>query len=422
MAIGFFILSLLFLIVVSVRRAINILSLYWIFAGFQCLYNITPWIVSVQSFQSFTLLTDSSVIGTQLWLAASANICFGTVFLAFYKEVPFVARVYGDLPHKRRNFVLAVIPVFVLICVLCAKYGWNALAVGMATGAVNPNPGGMYGLAVDAKFLYIGIYLYYLYRFGLDKGAWTLFGGNVVILAIDGGRTTFLPVALVTLILYREQTSKSAKRFKLYLLTILGVGISIAARAVVLNGDSGIVKMMIPITVEGTMGAYPSLQSIYAIQHHANDSFTYGGSYLIDPIVWTFFPHGELRERLQFFGPWTRNVGSGIPEDFAPAGGFYYVSEAVAAFSYAGPAIVTAAFALFLVWIERLKRRYPLVYTTAASTLGVMFVKYVFAGAFKMFVIELAIAYTFVGIHRLRVFLGRTSPVRLFQSRLADSN
>ena len=46
---------------------------------------------------------------------------------------------------------------------------------------------------------------------------------------------------------------------------------------------------------------------------------------------------------------------------------------------------------------------------TAASTFGIMFVKFVFAGLFKMFLIELGVGYSLLGIHKLRVFGGTAS-------------
>ncbi len=421
MDLGFFILSVLFLVWISWKKGIRALSLYWIFIAFQCLYNITPWVVSLLDFQPFLLLNDHEVINTQLRLAASANVCFGIVFLGFFKEMPLGCCPDPGTQEKRRNFVLCVLPVFVLACLLCAEYGWNALSAGMATGSVSANPGGMYGLAINAKFLYLGIYLYYLYRFGLDKWAWVLLAGDVIILMIDGARTTFLPIALVTLIIYNNQAA-STKKMKLYALAFVGLVISVGARAAFVEGNSGFVKMLVPITVEGTMGAYPSLQSIYAIQHHFNNGYTYGASYVIDPIAWTILPHGDFRERVQFFAPWTRSISDGIVETFAPAGGFYYISEAVAAFSYAGPAIITTAFALFLVWLERVKTRHPLFYTTAASTLGVLFVKFIFAGVFKMFLIELAVGCSLLGIHRLRIFLGKALPTSAFYFRQPSQN
>jgi len=289
------------------------------------------------------------------------------------------------------------------------------------TGDVVPNPGGMYALAIDAKLLYLGIYLYYMYRFGIDKWAWTLLLGDLAILAVDGARTTFLPITLVTLMVYSAQTT-AKRRTRLYFFAAAGLLISIGARVMFLSGNAGLLSMIIPITVEGTMGAYPSLQSIYAIQHHLNNGYTYGASYIVDPIVWIGMPHGELRENIQFFAPWTRNISNGLAETFAPAGGFYYISEAVAAFSYAGPAIVTTFFAAFLVCLERIKGKYPLFYTTAASTIGIMFVKFVFAGLFKMFLIELTVAYTLLAVQQTRVFLGKSSLMPAFLLPMIGSN
>jgi len=390
--------SILFLGYVSRKRKIGGLSLYWVFGAFQCLYNLMPWLVSRTDIQFFQLLSDQHVVDLQVLLASASNVFFGLVFLLTYESVPLdlLAEPGG---RKRRNFVVLTIPVFLVACLVCAKYGWRQLTIEQP----GQQPTGMYSVAIDAKLICASIYLYYLSRFGLDRWAWVLFAEHAILMAIDNARTTFLPLAVLTLFLYAARIGKT-KNKRTYVLALSLALASVGVRALFMGGESLIVDFSLPIMVEGTMGSYPSLQAIYAIEHKVNQGFTYGASYVIDPIVW-FFPHGELRENSIFFKAWTSKIASGIPDDFAPWGGFYYISEAVAAFSYLGPPIITTLFAVAIVWFEKVKNKYPMLYMAWVSTIGVLFVKTVFAGIVKVFIIQLGVMYCLAAIHQLRVLL-----------------
>jgi hypothetical protein len=121
---------------------------------------------------------------------------------------------------------------------------------------------------------------------------------------IDGGRTTFLPIALLTFFMLNDLSIDKRRIRKVYLAAVLGVVASIAARAEIIKSSSLLVRMTIPVTVEGTMGAYSSLQSIYAAEVHPNAKYTYGASYVVDPLVW-FLPTVYLffRNGLTIFRP-----------------------------------------------------------------------------------------------------------------------
>ena len=107
------------------------------------------------------------------------------------------------------------------------------------------------------------------------------------------------------------------------------------------------------------MGDYSALQSLDSIMKGGKSylHFTYGLSYLIDPISW-FLPTGDLRTNFSFFQHWVDGITPYLQETYSPMGGFYYAAEATAAFSYAGPAIVTLCYGLWLVWMERNKNRF----------------------------------------------------------------
>ncbi len=399
-AVGLFACSLLFLLWVSRRRAIGVLSLYWVFVAFQCLYNLTPWIICQLNPPAMVLLSDRAVIYTQLTLSAVSNLCFGCVFLAFYKNDPLRTFRSPSFPRQHRNFIALALPVFLLTCVLCAKYGWNQFATGAELG----NPGGMFSVTAYLKDVFVAVYVYYLYRFGIDRWGWVLFAENAIVMFIDGARTTFLPVAVVTCLVYAAQLSRAQRR-RVYVLAVLGVFASIAARSIILSKQSTSLQNLIaPVAVEGTMGAYSSLQAIFAVQHRANSGYTYGASYVIDPLV-ELLPRGDLRDSGQFLTNWEHEIDMGIPDKFAPMGGFYYQAEAIAAFSYLGPPLITSLFAAALVWMERIKNRHLLVYLVWAGTIGVLFVKTNFANDFKIFLTELLVAGGLAAVHRYRVFM-----------------
>jgi hypothetical protein len=405
LAIFLFLCSLLFLFWVSRRQGIEAISLYWVFAAFQCLYNITPWITSQLNLPVLPLLSDHALIDAQLILSAVSNLCFGCMFLAFYRSTPLSSLRPPSHPRKHRNFFLLVLPLFLLVCAMCAKYGWNQFATGTVEIS---NAGGMYTVTAYLKDTFTAIYLYYLYRFGIDRWSWVLFVELAIVMLIDGARTTFLPVAIVTCIVYAARLSRAQRR-KVYALALLGVFASIAARSIILSSKSTLIENLIaPVTGEGDMGAYTTLQAIYAVQHHANTGYTYGASYLIDPLL-ELLPRGEVRDDYQFLPNWEHQIYMGIPGKFAPMGGFYFESEAVAAFWYLGPPLITSLFAAALIWMERTKNRHLLVYLVWAGTIGVLFAKTTFANDFKMFLTQFLVVAALAAVHRYRVFMASTA-------------
>jgi hypothetical protein len=162
--------------------------------------------------------------------------------------------------------------------------------------------------------------------------------------------------------------------------------------------------MVLPVVVEGGMGDYPSLQSIQGVESMPNPHYTYGTSYILDPLVW-LIPQSIGRKGLSPFENWTDSLSNVLEDKFAPMGGFYYISEAVAAFSYAGPAIVTLIFAGFLLWIELNKNRYRLLYLAWMPTIGILFVKMQFGNCFKLFAIQFLSIYLLSALSKIKVSL-----------------
>jgi len=267
-------------------------------------------------------------------------------------------------------------------------YGWHRLtAAGYAAGGEEAL-GGMFTVTAYLKFFFVAIYLYYLYRFGLDKGAWILMGQHVIVMIVDGARATFLPVFLVTLFILLDRPANKKRMKTIYLAALTGFVVSIGTRALIIHDSSLVQSMIIPVTVEGTMGDYSSLQSIQGVENLPHPQYTFGASYVLDPFVW-LIPQSIGRQGLSSFTRWTNELGPVLNESFAPMGGFYYLSEAIAAYSYAGPVIVTTVFAFVLIWVDRNKNNHRMFYLAWMPTLGLMFIKVIFGNGFKLFLIEL---------------------------------
>jgi hypothetical protein len=245
----------------------------------------------------------------------------------------------------------------------------------------------MYTVTAYVKYGFVAVYLYYLYRFGLDVGAWLLMGEHMIIMIVDGARTTFLPVFFVTLFLLLDRSSKKLKK-TIYLIALAGFILSMVTRALVFRDSSLVQDVVAPVTIEGTMGAYSSLQSIRGVESLRQPQYTFGASYVIDPFIW-LIPRSIGREGLSSFDRWADGLGSVLDDGFSPMGGFYYLSEAIAAFSYAGPAIVTSIFAFALIWVDVNKNKHRMLYLAWMPSVGLMFIKVPFGNGVKLFLITL---------------------------------
>jgi len=391
MAITVFLISTIFLFVVAAVRKIPLLSPYGIFLAFQLLYNLAPWATAVLGISTplFTLLGDIHLANVQLYLSASANICFGLCFLLFYKRVRLQRP--STISHSEKvSLFWTIFPLFLVTLVLVHFYGWNKITF-LTVGTGETVAGGMFSVTSYMKYAFIASYLYYLYRFGFDKYAGLLLVQQTIVMLVDGARTTFLPVALLTLFVVGDTAQNQRRNLRLYVIALISILLSLITRALILGGNSTLAeKVFGPVMVEGTMGDYSALQSLDSILNGGKSylHFTYGFSYLIDPISW-FLPTGDLRNKLTFFQHWVDGITPYLREPYSPMGGFYYGAEATAAFSYAGPAIVTLMFGLWLVWMERNKNRFRMLYIAAMPTLGLLFAKAIFGNLVKICIIQL---------------------------------
>jgi hypothetical protein len=401
--------SILFLVYVGYRRRIRPLSLYGIFVMFHVLYNAVP-LVLLNNYDGFSLYSDPDVVFTQLWMSSLSSLCFGVVYLRYFKDTP-IARPPSLPGAMRRRYFLLSVPVFVLACLLASIYGWRELTHGVDTDLASA-AGFMFTLTAYVKYWCVGIYLYYIYRFGLDKWAWAILGMHVVLMLIDNARLTFLPIVLFTLIIM--SSNSKAKRL-VYILAAVGIALSIFVRAALSpNPGDRVAQAMAPIIVEGGLGDYATLQSIYIMKHAAPASFQYGATYILDPLVW-LVPQGNLRDSVSSLHGYVEANSGSLAENYAPWGGYYYLAEAVLNFGYLGPVVVTTLFALCLVYVDRNKNRLRMLYVSSAPTLGILFVKSVFGNVVKLFLIQLFV----LMVYRVFSALNRLMKVSRYPSASA---
>lgn len=362
-------------------KQIPFLSPYGIFLIFQCLYNIVPWFAGPRFGEA------PGSIHTMLILSATANIAFVVAIAVFYRHYDFKA-LEPATKRKRRRYVLICLPIFLLSAVLCHFWGWHVFAsVASASGA-----NWMTRITSYVKEFCIATYLYYVCTYAVDRYAGLLFSGLMIIMVIDGARTNFFPVIVVTLMLW-QATSKVAG-WKIWLGFLTGV-VGIVAIRGILIGATGIGIVLGGVVLEGCMGSFSSTQSIFAIQHMLNPPYTLG----IRPLsVWSSKIY-----------PWIRG-------DFAPLGGYYYVAGTVADFGYLGPALETFCFGWLLCHSERWKQTRPLIYFAFMSTLGILFAKVTLANGLKLLAAQLFFLGMIVSVRKNKRFLAAPPPEVKFQT------
>jgi hypothetical protein len=380
MAALWFLLSVVVVLLALRRQAIPLLSTYGIFLAFQCLYNLIPW-VSVEA-----LGLDADAINQQVLLSSTANIAFAVAIRFFYRKY--------DLPQqhlppkeKSREYVLTCFPLFFITAILCYFWGWHVFAQSVSQSAIALAGGGMMSVAAWAKHACVASYLYYIGRFRLDRYSMILLAGLLVVATIDGSRTDIFPILVLTLMVWQSVKKVSTSR----ILAVFVVCISaLMALRGFLIGATGLDAVVGPLVVEGSMGSYSSVQSIYAVQHMTSPPYLYGV--------------GSMET-------WVQGISGTIIGDFAPLGGVYYVAQAVANFGYFGPVIETFCFGWLLAISEKWKQRKVLLYSAFTSTVGILFVKTEISNSVKLLISLLFFLAMFDFLHRLRVML-RHPPVK----------
>lgn len=269
--------------------------------------------------------------------------------------------------------------LFILLVMLGHDYGWHAISLSKETNLYTT-------LYAYVKYLFIVLSLFMLLNRNLkNKELILIFILNVIVMFVDGARTTFLGLLLGYLfILYKKGVRFSLKTS---FLIILGVMLLPAARAIVMSSDNFLSDFISSIVIESTFGGYTSLQGVYATQ---NSNYLFGLSYLLDPIIY-LLPK-DFRENHLFFNE-LMNINNLKGDEFAPLGGFYYIAETYSNFGVFGGAIVGGIFGYILRKLESTDKNLFIIALIFISTFGATFAKQNFANEFKIFFVFLIFSY-----------------------------
>ena len=274
----------------------------------------------------------------------------------------------------------------------------------MSVGEEMSGEGVLFSITAYLKLLFVSCYLYYIYKFGFNRGAIFLFGLHTIVMFVDGSRSTYMPILFLTIsMLYSKSRNFNKNNYKIAALAAGGLAMIVLSRAVIMSVDESLTdNMIMSMLIEGCTGSYMSLQAIYVIANDYSATFTFGATYLIDPFIW-LIPQTSIRNNFLTFNDWVNNISPLLREEFAPMGGFYYIAESMAFVPYAGPVIITGVFALITVWIERNKNKYKIIYLSFFSSVGILFTKYVFGNVMKIFLIELIFLGLFLLLEKILI-------------------
>jgi hypothetical protein len=207
---------------------------------------------------------------------------------------------------------------------------------------------------------------------------------QILVMMVDGARTTFFSILAITINIYalKQHKIKLSRKFVAYGTFIIGILLVIFARAIIMKGDNNGINSII---IEGEAGSYMVLQSIYGYTNKLISNYTWGLSYIVDPLIY-IFTKGDIRENLLFFNQWSNSLAFYLSDNFAPMGGFYYIAEGLAFLPIIGPLISTAMFAFITIYIENNKNKHRIIYIVYIATIGVLFSKQLFSNLFTIFI------------------------------------
>lgn len=391
--------------VIGARKRIDLLSLYWVYVSFGALYNILPYLNAIYGIEFFSLSYDLNTIELQLFLTATCNFAFSFAYINHYKNVPYLNRA-EYLRNSGFFYILGATFIFIPTIYLANTYGWHKFTNDGMGGGI------FYTLTAYLKYFLVAMYLYYLYEYRFSS--WTLYfmAMHTILAAVDGARTTYLPLIFITFICWRSSVKYQKNLNKRMLAYIFfGIVFSIMVRASIMGDQDNFVSNMgFSVIIEAIAGSYMSLQTIYLINRDLPGYYLLGSNYLFDLFAW-FAPQGEIRDSISFFQSWIDKSDLYLVEKYAPMGGFFYIAEAMASFSYVGPFFITYIYAFISSQVEARKNSNRLIYLSYYVTIGFLFTKAIFGNIFKLFVIQLIFLGVMIFFHKyLRL-------IRIFSSR-----
>lgn len=380
----FFIFSIVFLLIISWAKKITLFSPYGFFIFFSVLYNLIPYLTSRGCIDPVGKLNYyQNLIDKQLMVVAFSNIIFGIIYFIKYKQVRYIftkSRVAKLKDLKIFYFIFYFI-FFLIACYLCYKYGWNQHSHYYSDAYSK-----QYSITAYVKYSFVAAYLFYIYIYGLDKFSIIILILQIILMLVDGARTTFFSVFAITINIFvlKGIKIKKSKKFIASIIFIIGIFCIILTRAIIME-DSISNNGLRSIFIEGDGGSYMSLQTLYVYDNNFISEYTWGRTYIIDPLIYVF-TKGVTRDNLLFYNKWINDASMYLDESFAPRGGFYYMAEGISFFPIFGPMIITGFFAFVTSSIENNKNKHRILYIVYLSTIGVLFSKQIFSNLFTIFI------------------------------------
>ncbi|MBZ9609314.1 O-antigen polysaccharide polymerase Wzy [Clostridium estertheticum] len=384
-----FLISIIFLIFIAKIKKIPIVSVYWFYILFSFLYNGVTYfnIVHNKEFY-FSLDNNINLLNNQLLIAALCNVVFALVFFEFYKQIEYKDENKNVINTKKKNIFIAIyIIVFFIALYFTRKYGWNQVSHNFIKENATA-----YSLTAYLKYVFISMYLFYLYKYGVNKTLVLLLVLQVVIMYFDGARTTFFSIAVSTICIYNLKFSE--KRLKTLLIGIISLFLIVSARSIIMKGTFK-ENFAGSINIEAQVGSYMVRQSLHI--EDSNPSYTYGKTYIVDPVIYFIDPitrpflKKPLRSYL-YFDKWQKDNSIYLSEAYAPMGGFYYIAEAVTTFPYVGAEIITFIYAMLCVYMENNKNKRRGQYILYLA-LAPLFIKSTFSNFFTISCVMIILFY-----------------------------
>lgn len=374
--IWFFSLSIIFLGWVKARKNITILGPFGFFVIYQIIYNFTPWLTASFGIFLFPLSRQEDLLSIQLLLASLSNIAFGTVYLLSWTPT---STPMTPMNKYRGNPQILFWSVYVPTLFMVQNYGWNNFSQVIQAGG---SPSIMNSLASFMKLFLIASFIHCLILHRFSKSNNFILLALVILLFVDGARTNFMMIiALCFFYIYDGGKRKLNWRYALGGLSVLLA--FVLSRSLRLEKDftQNIIETFI---AEGVTGSYMNLQTIYILKYHSSIPLTFGQNYLIDPFV-SLTPFASIfRGSLE---NWIDAITPYLTETYAPAGGFYYMAEALASFGWIGPPVITGLYAAVIVRLNNRIKAHQSIYLLFLASFGCLFSKTQFLNCFKLFVL-----------------------------------
>lgn len=331
-------------------------------------------------------------VGIRLSLLADKDT-IKTAVLSSSLALPFFLFGYGYrnrivIQGPEKSLRLAHVNGF-FFCYLCLwlvlmafgkDLGWHAIS--------HDNAQGWKTIVFSyGKYCFIAMALLFMHlRKSKPHEMFFIFGTQVALMMVDGGRTTFFGFLVAAAWIWHQNGGVVKKRH--YIFCALALFAILSARAIVLNQNFAD-AIVGSVGVEAYFASYTLLQSVSIVDN--THQILYGLTYLLDPFIY-LLPGGIRDDHLillKFAG------GGHTDELYAPMGGFYYAAEAYANFGLIGPSLVAFFYAFLFRYFEKQVKYYRFVGIIFIASFASTASKVNFANGLKVFLVYLLFTLVF---------------------------